>query len=130
MDDTSAEKQSDYSFNATDTSDAGTEQQLGAESDIGSLYVSPEFNLAALQLIWEHEIPHRLKKKHNTTYLRRAAQLTFGQSYGRGTAHAVGLFANCDDPSIWLRLGYWIRWQKETWLLLLHTSRIASSLTK
>ncbi|KAK1758623.1 hypothetical protein QBC47DRAFT_375281 [Echria macrotheca] len=103
--DASAE-QSDYSFNTADTSNAETEQ-LGAEPDIGS----PEFNLPALQLVWER----------NTTNLRRAAQITLGQSYGRGTAHAVGLFANCDDPSIWLRLGYWVRRQKEIWL---HTSRI------
>jgi len=116
--DASAE-QSDYSFNTADTSDAETEQ-LGAESDIGS----PEFNLPALQLVWETFMSHRQQIPHrprNTTNLRRAAQITFGQSYGKGTAHAVGLFANRDDPSIWLRLGYWIRRQKETWL---HTSRI------
>jgi len=109
--DISAE-QSDYLFNTADISDAETEQ-LGAKSDIGS----PEFNLAALQLVWETFISHRQQIPHrprNTIDLRRAAQITFGQSYGKGTAYAVGLFANCDDPSIWLRLGYWIRRQKET----------------
>jgi hypothetical protein len=125
--DASDAEQSDYySFNNTtdDTSDYAETEQLGAaESDIiGNL---PEFNLPALQLVWEtfksHHHQQIPRRPRNTTNLRRAAQITFGQSYGKGTAHAVGLFANCDDPSIWLRLGCWIRRRKETWL---HTSRI------
>ena len=138
------QQQSDYYYsslmnNTTDeTSDYHAEKEKlnnhweqRAESDISSASSPAEFNNSpALQLvIWEtfmSSSSHRQQipctpRNTATNHLRRAAQITFGRSYGKGTAHAVGLFANCDDPSVWLRLGCWIRRQRETWL---HTSRI------
>ncbi|KAK1834990.1 hypothetical protein QBC39DRAFT_431288 [Podospora conica] len=96
---------SDDESNTIDTSDADAdaETEQGAGYDVISLLSGPRFNSPALQRVW----------RRNATDLRQAGLLNFGQPYGRGTAHAVGLFANTDKPSIWLRLFYWTRRQRE-----------------
>jgi len=79
---------------------------------------SPNSSSPALQLVWGRFMSnHQLQilQRQNIASLRRAALITFGPSYGRGTAHAVGLWANSDDTSIYFKLGCWFRRQRETW---------------
>jgi hypothetical protein len=85
---------------------------------------SPNFSSPALQLVWGRFMSHhqRISQRQNMTILRRAALITFGPSYGRGTAHAIGLWANSDDTSIFFNFGCWIRQQREIWFRLLFGS--------
>lgn len=72
---------------------------------------SPNFSSPALQPVWGRFMSHHqlgILIGQNVTNLRRAALVTFGPSHRRGTAHAVGLWANSDDGSTFFRLGCWI----------------------
>lgn len=86
---------------------------------------SPNFSSPALQLVWGRFMSHHqlgILIGQNVTNLRRAALVTFGPSHRRGAAHAVGLWANSDDGSIFFRLGCWIRRQREMLFGLLFDS--------
>lgn len=85
---------------------------------------SPNFSSPALQVVWGRFTSYhqRVLQGENIVNLRRAALITFGPSYGRGTAQAVGLWANSDDGSIFFKLGYWIRRQRGRWFGLLFGS--------
>lgn len=86
---------------------------------------SPNFSSPALQLVWGRFMSHHqlgIFIGQNVTNLRRAALVTFGPSHRRGAAHAVGLWANSDDGSIFFRLGCWIRRQREMLFGLLFDS--------
>jgi hypothetical protein len=85
---------------------------------------SPNFGSPALQLVWGRLMSHhqRISQGQNMTNLRRAALITFGPSYGRGTAHAIGLWVNSNDTSIFFKFGCWIRRQREIWFGLLFGS--------
>lgn len=76
---------------------------------------SPNFSSPALQVVGGRFTSYhqRVLQGENIVNLRRAALITFGPSYGRGTAHAVGLWANSNETSIFFKLGCWIRRQRE-----------------
>jgi hypothetical protein len=68
------------------------------------------FSSPALRLVWGTFVPHRQGGLQGpNTPLWGAARIIFEQSYRKGTAHAVGVWANSDNPSIWLKIWFWIR---------------------
>lgn len=95
-----------------------------AEDEPLNTIASPDFSSPALQLVWGRFMSHHqgILQRQNVTNLRQAAFVTLGPSYRRGTAQAMGLWANIDDGSIFFRLGCWIRRQREIWFGLLFGS--------
>lgn len=47
------------------------------------------------------------------TPLQEATRKLYGPRFGRGTAHAIGIWADCDSPVFSLRVWYWLRRQGE-----------------
>ena len=72
-------------------------------------FISP-----ALRLVWGNFVPHRQGWSHGlNTPLWGAARIIFMQSHRKGTAHAVGVWANSDNPSISLKVWFWIQRQRK-----------------
>ncbi|KAH6632348.1 hypothetical protein F5144DRAFT_249444 [Chaetomium tenue] len=68
------------------------------------------FHSPALQLLWAPRFASRRKRGLQGL---RAGRIVFGETYGRGVGRALGVWANCENPYIWLSLWYWIRRQRE-----------------
>lgn len=74
----------------------------------------PTFSSPALQLVWKGCVPHHKGGLQGpNTAVWGATRIVFEQSYRSGTAHAVGIWANCQNPCIWLKPLFWIRRQRQ-----------------
>ena len=70
------------------------------------------FHSPALQLLWA---PGFVSQCERGLQGLGAGRIIFGQTYGREVGRALGVWANCDKPRIWLLIWYWIRRQRERW---------------
>lgn len=68
------------------------------------------FHSPALQLLWA---PRFTSRRERGLQRLGADRIVVGDTYGRGVGHALGVWANCEHPSIWILIWYWIRRQRE-----------------
>jgi hypothetical protein len=88
------------------------------DTDLGTVMRDTEFQLMAalsfhspaLQILWA---PEFVSRRERGLQRLEAGRVVFGQTYGRGTGRALGVWANGDNPWIWLLIWYWIRRQRE-----------------
>ncbi|RYP53010.1 hypothetical protein DL768_001913 [Monosporascus sp. mg162] len=115
-----------------DTSDTEAEDVL-TESGLSHAINRPVFGSPALKLVWENFMQrYESALRGSRTLLRETARMVYGPSYERGTAHAVGIWANYNNPPVWLRLwnqperenNEWLFWRSAADTALLPTEGV------
>jgi hypothetical protein len=106
-----------YDSSQTEVEDVPTESGLRHSIN------RPVFGSPALKLVWENFMQrHETVSRGSRRPLREAVRMVYGPSYGRETAQAVGIWANCENPSFWLRFWFWMQRQGEilqkTWIIV------------